>query len=612
MNESDAIPDAIRRAFESLKRAGAVEIIAPLRQVQDGRYPGDTEFRCRVDVPHPNAENLPPTVVLRVVVAATFPLCTVDVYPEDETVSGFPHQDAETGKLCLRPSFEAPWDVTRLERYLEWAKEWLRDAAQGALLAPGDPYELPDFSRRDLKLPYDGCLLFDESAANFRLWEQWIGKSGVLELKEMIAPPGFAAVSFEFPNGAGVHQPPLSSTLFTPHSSLRGRWILLPRIDVFRHRPAQRFDELEALCRSQTIQFKRELCKAWEQDNKGVECGLLLIGFPIPRTVGDKSAEIHWQPLIISTCRLDKKRKPSKKVSRQSVFERVVAPSTFGPSQPLPWGKSTNIAHARLFARGGHDEILRGTKMAVCGCGALGSIVCELLVRGGVSHMSIFDNDLFSVDNQCRHTLDGTHVGKRKATALARRLATTNPLGSIRGFPFALPLPPKIPKDMDDANAALHEAELLIDCTTDEAAFIWLNDFARAHRKRLVSIFFNFGAEVLTLCVSGKHTSCEKVCRRLYQDVRDGQTPVSPGQWDPEPASDEFIIPGAGCWHPTFPAVNSHVWMLAAAAVDVMNFHLPRPPGCDGLGALVRRNKIRDCHGIPTPLIEIAWMRRYR
>ena len=52
--------------------------------------------------------------------------------------------------------------------YVKWAIEWLNDAAKGILLKPGEPYELPDFSRKLLAVNQSQRqapvrLLFDES-----------------------------------------------------------------------------------------------------------------------------------------------------------------------------------------------------------------------------------------------------------------------------------------------------------------------------------------------------------------------------------------------------------------------------------------------------------------
>lgn len=89
---------------------------------------------------------MPKEVILRVLIPETFPMEPVEFYLEN--VSAFPHQDAKTGKLCLREEALAPVNASRLVCYVKWALEWLKDAANDRLLQSSKPYDLPDFSRK--------------------------------------------------------------------------------------------------------------------------------------------------------------------------------------------------------------------------------------------------------------------------------------------------------------------------------------------------------------------------------------------------------------------------------------------------------------------------------
>jgi adenylyltransferase/sulfurtransferase len=65
----------------------------------------------------------------------------------------------------------------------------------------------------------------------------------------------------------------------------------------------------------------------------------------------------------------------------------------------------------------------------VCGCGALGSVAADLLVRAGVGHTRIVDRDFLEADNLHRQVLfDESDVAAElpKAVAAARRLAKIN------------------------------------------------------------------------------------------------------------------------------------------------------------------------------------------
>jgi hypothetical protein len=101
------------------------------------------------------------------------------------------------------------------------------------------------------------------------------------------------------------------------------------------------------------------------------------------------------------------------------------------------------------------------------------------------------------------------------------------------------------------------------------------------------------------------------VARRLFRDIQDEQTPVPPGEYFRVLGKEEQIIPGAGCWHPTFPARIDHVWMMTSAAIDLLDRLLMDPIVPEGTAAVFKRNDVVP--GSPTRnIIELVWLRRYR
>src|SRR5262249_55315634 len=158
----------------------------------------------------------------------------------------------------------------------------------------------------------------------------------------------------------------------------------------------------------------------------------------------------------------------------------------FAPSTQLPWGTSTNVSIERYYSRGAFSSALRACRTMVCGCGAIGSVVAELLARAGVTNLWLLDADQFELGNQSRHTLDGACLRHSKARALAIRLSSCNLLSTIEAHHATLP-------PMDKAvETSLAAVDLLIDCTANEGAFRWLSRFARASQKRLASFFISF------------------------------------------------------------------------------------------------------------------------
>jgi hypothetical protein len=65
--------------------------------------------------------------------------------------------------------------------------------------------------------------------------------------------------------------------------------------------------------------------------------------------------------------------------------------------------------------------------VAIVGCGAVGGHLATQLVAAGVRRMTLIDHDFFSVDNLRRHVLDMSHIGQKKAEALAALIERRSP-----------------------------------------------------------------------------------------------------------------------------------------------------------------------------------------
>ena len=524
-------------------------------------------------------------------------------------MNGFPHQEAESKKLCLPEEHLAPRDAQRLVCYVKWAIEWLEDAANGTLLKSGDPYELPAFSYgfSSIKCP----LIFEESSDSYKKWEPHIGKSGHVECFWGAEIPAIFAVRFCDEDGSLIRQSEFSTGVLKKDAKIDGKWIIVPDIRYERHRPPQTYREMAELCSKNDLNFYPILKEAWNLENSH-KFGILLVGFPIPKEVGNPPTEVYWQPLFFQNYKGVKSQRGQQRSKSQSrkpdkIWQRLRNNGNFAPSQQLPWGTAENVARERLYARGPYPLTVQSTSIAFFGCGALGSSVVELLARGGVNEINLFDQDLTNFGNLCRHTLDGSSVSMNKAEALAARLSRANPLSTIKGYPVRIPLN----SCSDEAiHRVLAETDVFVDCTTSEAAFDWLDQYAVENNKRLISLFFNFHAELLTICISGDSTSCGDIFSDLKYAVQEEYTSLDPKVYFRDPPKEEQIIEGAGCWHPTFPARNAHVQILAAHAVDILSDSIDSKQKM-GLAVIVKRQSVTQ-NGIQSgPLVEVVWTKEY-
>jgi molybdopterin/thiamine biosynthesis adenylyltransferase len=118
---------------------------------------------------------------------------------------------------------------------------------------------------------------------------------------------------------------------------------------------------------------------------------------------------------------------------------------------------------------------LRASRVLVAGCGALGTVVCEQLVRAGVGTVTVVDRDIVDVTNLQRQTLFTTRDAERrmpKAEAAKARLAQIDGAVVVRA----------VVDDIRADNALRHcdGHDLLIDCLDNFETRYVLNDCAVA------------------------------------------------------------------------------------------------------------------------------------
>src|SRR6516165_9140104 len=120
----------------------------------------------------------------------------------------------------------------------------------------------------------------------------------------------------------------------------------------------------------------------------------------------------------------------------------------------------------------GQEALLR-SKVAIVGCGALGSFHAAALARAGVGRITIIDRDYVEPSNLHRQWLfeeSDAAASLPKAAAAARRLAAINSGVTVR---------PRV-ADLTPANAAdlLGDVNVIVDGTDNFDARFLINDFA--------------------------------------------------------------------------------------------------------------------------------------
>jgi adenylyltransferase/sulfurtransferase len=116
---------------------------------------------------------------------------------------------------------------------------------------------------------------------------------------------------------------------------------------------------------------------------------------------------------------------------------------------------------------------LLGSRVTLCGCGALGTVLANALVRAGVGHLRLVDRDFIEASNLQRQVLfDERDVADNlpKAEAAARKLAAVN--SSVRVEPVVA--------DVDRTNVLdlVGDADLVLDGSDNFELRYLLNDAA--------------------------------------------------------------------------------------------------------------------------------------
>jgi hypothetical protein len=120
-----------------------------------------------------------------------------------------------------------------------------------------------------------------------------------------------------------------------------------------------------------------------------------------------------------------------------------------------------------------HHAILSTRKVAVVGCGSLGSKIAVMLARSGVGRFLLVDDDMLFPDNLVRHELDWREIATHKVDSLARRIQLVSPLAVCEKRHHRLG-GQESSGSLESLIETLSGCDLLIDATADPAVFNYL------------------------------------------------------------------------------------------------------------------------------------------
>lgn len=129
-----------------------------------------------------------------------------------------------------------------------------------------------------------------------------------------------------------------------------------------------------------------------------------------------------------------------------------------------------------MIGRDGQQRLAAG-RVAVLGCGALGTVTADILARAGVGHLRLIDRDVVEWTNLQRQSLYTERDAQRanaKADAACKAISRIN--SEIVCEPWVSDL------TADNIHSALEHCDLVVDAADNFAVRFLLNDFSLEHR----------------------------------------------------------------------------------------------------------------------------------
>jgi molybdopterin/thiamine biosynthesis adenylyltransferase len=130
-------------------------------------------------------------------------------------------------------------------------------------------------------------------------------------------------------------------------------------------------------------------------------------------------------------------------------------------------------------------KALQQRKVAVIGCGSLGSKIAVSLARAGVGKFFLVDDDLLLPDNFVRHDLDWRDVGTHKADSVADRIQLVNPAAECKARKDRLG-GQESSVSIESLIESLADCDLLIDATAEPGVFNYLCAAVAVGKKALL------------------------------------------------------------------------------------------------------------------------------
>jgi hypothetical protein len=572
--------DWLREPPEPLSRAQlSLETVEGFTLVETFRWNERVKkwtIRFQASLPELDANNPLRTTDWHLTVDETYPLGRIDIYPaKDHGITGtYPHQcyndDGDSnlpwraGNICANTQAKVigrhGYDVEpyttedRLLWHCQRAIEWIRCASRGELVLPGEPFELP---HRHLPRESSRIIRFSEGAIAASPWSDTPVTSGRARVFNLWTNEKTWFVELLMgPKNEELVQIPWGQDI-TRHrgKSWDGAWVRLKAMPTVKpYRFPETWGEIKQALSEQNMSLRSILGSVTRSLRDG-ETHFILIGFPIPEFLEGPPAITHWIALALPVLSSGKAYPNGFRSNEQGHFENDMR-TRFCGDEKLEHILTENWHPDQIQNRGRFQEGLRSARVAVIGCGALGAPIAEMLIRGGVHQMTLFDDESIEIGNLTRHTLSMNDIGYGKAARLAQHINSLNPHAE------AAPVPSKVSFANEDASQLLLEHDIIIDCTANDELLSVLAGISFPNDVHFFSISIGFRAKRM-FCFHAKDESfpVDEYISEMSEWIEVEQV---------EFKGETFPREGIGCYHPVFPARCDDMWLWASIAVKAI------------------------------------------
>lgn len=283
--------------------------------------------------------------------------------------------------------------------------------------------------------------------------------------------------------------------------------------------------------------LKREFNNNYYHDNSL----FFLLGYKIPNS---ETYEEHWDLIRISkkNIPIDYKRISKSEIQNENKrFEHNLK------LNKINWLITENIDYYRFFGRGKLDDKITNSNILIIGCGALGSSLAEILVRGGAKNIILEDFDTIKGGNLCRANYDLNDMIYYKTDSLTKRLKAISPFVNINSISVKLNN-----YDLDTIKDTFNKnVDIIFDCSTDTEVTYIIDKLDFIGKTFSLAITNNAKSFV---SITGDNLT--KQAKTIFDFVEN------------EPPT---YFEGTGCGYPTFEANYNDINALLNVGLKVIN-----------------------------------------